>query len=72
MSDQLLIGLPEIANFLRCSVRKLHDPALKKEMVSKGLIFRRKSSTQGQLVWAAYSNDVVKFKKERAAIGKPF
>ena len=72
MSNELLIGFPEIAAALRCSVRKLHDPKLKRELAEKGVIFKRRYGNFGKEVWAAYMADLVQWQKERAQGGRPF
>ena len=71
MNNTMLVGLPEIASFLRCSVRKLHDPKIKKEMIDKRIIFERKGNF-GQKVWVAFQNDLVNYVKEKATAGDPF
>ena len=72
MTSELLIGLTEIAAALRCSVRKLHDQSIKQEMISKGVIFKRRAGRYGREVWAAYWSDLQRFQKERAQNGRPF
>ena len=71
MPESLLIGLPEIASFLRCSVRKLHDPKIKKDMEAKRVIFRRRMKPYGAECWAAYTMDLIAYMKEKSAKGEP-
>ncbi len=64
-NNPLYFGLPEIAGALRCSVRKLHDAAVKKELIIKKVIFKRKAGNYGKVVWCAYEQDLIRFQKER-------